>query len=134
MSESIIKLTPNFTDSRGYIQDIFTNNSKEHCTLITNNDGAIRANHYHKLSTQFTFIISGKIEMATVNVDKKGIYEINNIKKCIIEEGFLVTHKPFEAHAFKSIGDSVILAFACGLRGGDQYENDVFRLKIPLIC
>ena len=40
----------------------------------------------------------------------------------------LVTHNAFEAHTFKAVEKST-LAFACGIRGGTDYESDVFRLS-----
>ncbi len=125
-------LTPNFTDSRGNITDIFVNSPKDHCCIITNSPNSIRANHYHKLSTQFTYIIDGELKFAWVNINKDGSFDKSNIKITILRPGSLVTHIPYEAHAFQSIGNSTILAFACGIRGGDDYENDVYRLNTSL--
>ena len=59
----IKKLRSNFKDSRGDILDIFVNNPKDHCTLVTFNKGSIRGNHFHKKSIQYTFILSGKLIM-----------------------------------------------------------------------
>lgn len=125
-------LNPDFTDERGKITDIFVNSPKDHCCIITNNPGSIRANHYHKVSTQFTYVVEGELKFAKVKVNKDGIFDKTHIEITILKPGSLITHTPYEAHAFQSIGKSTILAFACGIRGGNDYENDVFRLKISL--
>lgn len=125
-------LNPNFTDIRGTITDIFSNDPKQHCSIIESHDNAIRANHYHKETIQYTYIVEGRLRMASVTVNDIGIYSAEDIVITTLELGSLVTHQPFEAHAFKSIGRSLILAFACGIRGGDKYEADVYRLKDSL--
>jgi len=50
-----------------------------------------------------------------------------------VKKNDLISHKPFEAHAFKAITKSIMLAFADGLRGGKNYEKDTFRLEEKLI-
>ncbi len=126
------KLKYNFKDKRGSIIDIFVNSPKDHCTLVTFNKNSVRGNHFHKKSTQYSFIISGKLKMITAKVDKKGKL-VGKIKKRIISENTLIEHKPFSAHAFKALGKSSMLAFANGKRGGKNYEKDTFRLKKKLI-
>lgn len=130
MSE-IIKLEIAYQDSRGLILDIFESEPKEHGALITFNKGAIRANHYHKKTTQYTFLVSGTLKMRTAKVDKKGAF-LETIKEDIIKPHMLITHRPFEAHAFEASENATILAFACGLRGGKDYEKDVYRLIMSM--
>ena len=45
----------------------------------------------------------------------------------------LIVHKPYYAHAFKALRPSNMLAFADGIRGGNNYEKDTFRLNKRLI-
>tara|TARA_B100000212_G_C27349115_1_gene522779 strand:+ start:370 stop:771 length:402 start_codon:yes stop_codon:yes gene_type:complete len=126
MSE-VKKLEIAFEDKRGIIMDIFSHAPKDHGALITFTKNAQRANHYHKESTQYTFLVEGSLLMRTSNVSKEG--ELSNIYDEIILEPYtLVKHNPFEAHAFKANCNSIILAFACGLRGGNDYEKDVYRI------
>ena len=125
-------LKNNFKDKRGVILDIFVNKPKDHCTLVTFNKGAIRGNHYHKKSTQYSFVLSGKLIMFSVKVNNNGNIT-KKIKKEILLKNSLITHKPFYAHAFKAITKSNLLAFADGKRGGKNYEKDTFRLKSKLI-
>ena len=126
MSE-IKKLDIAYKDDRGTILDIFKSEPKEHGALITFNEGAKRGNHYHKKSTQYLFLVSGTLLMRTAKVNREGDF-IEIIKEDIIKPNMLITHRPFEAHAFVAAENSVTLAFACGLRGGKDYEKDVYRL------
>tara|TARA_Y100000590_G_C15572268_1_gene959062 strand:- start:533 stop:922 length:390 start_codon:yes stop_codon:yes gene_type:complete len=124
-----MKITPSFSDNRGEIFDIFVNSPKDHCAIITCNKGAVRGNHFHKQSTQFTFIVSGKFKLYRAKVDENGNL-LEKVSVDVIEKNELIEHKPYEAHTFEAISDdALILAFACGERGGAYYENDTFRLK-----
>ena len=127
-----MKIKSSHTDDRGDIHDIFVNSPKDHCSVITCNKGAVRGNHFHKSSTQFTFILSGKFKIFKANVDENGNL-ISKVSVDIIEENELIKHPPFEAHTFEAISDNCkILAFACGKRGGKYYEEDTFRLSEKL--
>jgi len=125
-------LKNNFKDKRGKIIDIFINNPKDHCTLVTFNKGAIRGNHFHKKSIQYSFVVSGKLLMLSARVNKNGNV-VGKIKKEILRENVLVAHKSFYAHAFKAITKANLLAFVDGKRGGKDYEKDTFRLQVKLI-
>ena len=122
----------NFKDKRGFILDIFANRPKDHCTLVSFNKKAVRGNHYHKKSTQYSFVVSGKLMLFHCRVNKDGKL-LGKPKKTILSKYSLVKHKPFHAHAFKAIEKSIMLAFADGVRGGRNYEKDTFRLKKKLI-
>ncbi len=68
----IKKLNIAVEDDRGIILDIFKSSPKDHCALITFKKNSERANHYHKNSTQFTFIIKGKLLLRTARVNNDG--------------------------------------------------------------
>ena len=125
-------LEVNHSDDRGTIRDIFVSSPKDHCSIITFAPNAVRANHFHKESTQYTYVIEGEILMATRVVDEKG-EPAGEIEQVVIGPGDLVTHPPYHAHAFRALKASTILAFADGVRGGSDYESDVFRLKTSLV-
>ena len=125
-------LKSNFKDKRGKIIDIFVKKPKDHCTLVTFNKSAIRGNHFHKKSIQYSFVVSGKLLMLSAKVNKNGTI-IGKIKKEILIANNIVIHKPFHAHAFKAMAKVKLLAFADGKRGGKDYEKDTFRLKNKLI-
>ena len=122
----------NQKDKRGYILDIFVNEPKEHCTIVTFNKNSVRGNHFHKKSKQYSFILDGKVLMYIAKVDSRGKIKSKILKK-IVNKNDLVVHKPLEAHAFKAITKSTMLAFADGIRGGSNYEKDTFRLSIKLV-
>ncbi len=125
-------LKSNFKDKRGLIIDIFINQPKDHCTLVTFNKNAVRGNHFHKKSTQYSFLISGKLIFLSCKVDRNGKL-IGKPKKELLTANSLITHKPFHAHAFKALRPTNLLAFADGMRGGKNYEKDTFRLDKKLI-
>ena len=111
--------------------DIFINKPKDHCTLVSFNKKLLEEIIIIK-STQYSFVISGKLNLYYCKVDKTGKF-IGKPKKIILYKNDLVKHKPFHAHAFKAIEKSSLLAFADGLRGGKNYEKDTFRLKRKLV-
>jgi dTDP-4-dehydrorhamnose 3,5-epimerase-like enzyme len=125
-------LKKSFEDKRGKIIDVFVKSPKEHCLIVTFKKGAVRGNHYHKKSTQFSFLLSGELDFYFAKVDKKN-GKVKKIKKRKIKKNTFITHWPFEAHAFRSRKDSILVAFSCGIRGGSKYEKDTFRLKTKLI-
>ena len=107
----------NFSDRWGYIRDLFQNSPKDHCSIVTFNKGAVRGNHYHKKSTQYSYLLSGKLTLRYSKVDKNGNIK-GKINKKIIGPNILITHRPYEAHAFIANKKSLMIAFADGLRGG----------------
>ncbi len=116
-----------FEDARGTITDIFVKEPKDHCTIISTKKDGIRGNHYHKLSTQTDFIVSGKMKVFTQIVGQAEITEN------IVGPYDLITHDPSEAHAFLALEDSVFITFVVGPRGGEDYEKDTYRLETPLV-
>ena len=116
----------NFQDDRGTIRDLFVHSPKDNVTVIVSKKGAIRGNHYHKLSTQYTYVVSGQLTMLSQIVGETAI------EKHVLRDGDLMTHGPNEAHALIADEDTLFLAFADGLRGGEDYEKDTFRLDVPL--
>jgi quercetin dioxygenase-like cupin family protein len=116
----------NFEDARGYIRDIIVAKEVDSVSLITCAPGAARGNHFHKQTIQYTYVLSGRLTYAT---QKPG--QPVEIKEVV--EGDLTANPPLESHAFKAIEQSVILQLSKGPRQGDNYENDTFRLEVPLL-
>lgn len=123
-----IKITPSHTDSRGVIADILENRIVNAITEITFETGAVRANHYHKQTTQWNYVISGKILIRTQMIGGN-----EEVQETVIEPGELVETVPNEIHALKALEPSKLLVFTEGPRGGKEYESDTFRLDVPLI-
>lgn len=118
-----LKSLGQFTDGRGSISDIFVDQPVDHSCWISSVSGAVRGNHYHKLTTQYTLVLSGKLYY----VGKSMIDDI--IADGIFERGTMIVSPPMEAHAMQARdGSCEFIAFASGPRGGHNYENDTFRL------
>ena len=94
-------------------------------TFISFKKGAVRGNHYHKQTTQWNYVLSGKIKL----VAQAGNDAAEEI---ILEKGGFAVTEPMEKHALIGVEDSEMLVFTQGPRGGKEYESDTFRLEIPL--
>ena len=116
----------NFEDARGSIRDIFVGDPWEHCTIIVSKKGASRGNHYHKKTTQLTYVISGQLLVLSQKISSE------KIEQHLLGPGDLMIHQPKEMHAMIAKTDTVFLAFAKGLRGGKNYEKDTYRISPPL--
>jgi dTDP-4-dehydrorhamnose 3,5-epimerase-like enzyme len=116
----------NFQDFRGTITDIFVQDPKQHCTIIVTYTGCVRGNHFHKLSRQHDFIVSGSFEVFSQRVGESAV------ERMIVGPYDLVTWDPNIAHEFVALEDSVMITFVDGVRGGDNYEKDTYRLSNPL--
>ncbi len=116
----------NFEDARGTITDIFVKEPQSHCTIIFSKKGAIRGNHYHKQSVQSDFIVSGKMQIFSKKLDS------DKVESKIVGPNTLITWDFSEVHAFTALEDSIFITFVNGVRGGDDYEKDTFRVDKPL--
>ncbi len=121
-----IDLPVSHEDDRGVIVDLLEDEDINAVTLITFATGAVRANHYHKKTTQWNYVISGKIRLLT----KLSEGEVNEV---IMHPGELYETVPGEQHALQGLNESSLLVFTRGPRGGKEYESDTYRLDIPLI-
>jgi hypothetical protein len=72
-------MSDRFEDARGVIQDLF-DGDKVAVTHITTLKGAIRGNHVHDLTTQWTYVTSGKLRMASGS------------RKFVVEPGQMCVH------------------------------------------
>lgn len=114
-----------FRDSRGSILDILDDVILNSVTLITNKKGAVRANHFHKKTVQYTFVLSGRVRY--VSKGPRGR------KSAVLKAGDLAVSPPNEAHATEALTDATFLALSSGPRHGKNYEADTFRLAVPLL-
>lgn len=120
------KIVPAFSDDRGKIIDILKQNTVEYATLITSKKHAIRANHFHKETFQWVYLLDGRMRVV-------GQMPGEAPSEVILEPGDLIVNVPLERHAFEALEDSTMLVLTRGPRGGDDYEKDTFRLEVPLI-
>ena len=128
------KLEPVFEDHRGIILDILEGESVDAITYISFKNRTIRANHYHKDTTQWNYVLSGKLKYCNKAINKDLLEDsLTNIDEETLYPGDFCVSKPWEAHAFQGIEDSEMLVLTKGPRSGMDYEKDTFRLKKPLI-
>ena len=122
----IKKITNDFEDNRGAIRDILVKEKIDFVTIIFNKKNSVRGNHYHKKTVQYLYVLEGSVLVASKFKGKK-------IEKKILTEGDLLLNEPFEWHAIKSIEDSKLLILTRGLRGGNDYEADTFKIDEPIL-
>jgi quercetin dioxygenase-like cupin family protein len=115
----------NCRDERGEITDILTKEHIEYVTLITSARGTTRGNHYHKQTVQMVYILDGRMKLLT---QMPGTPVVTTI----LEKGDLAVTEPLERHAMIALEDAKFMVFTRGLRGGEDYEKDTFRLPEPL--
>ena len=120
-----IKVVPSFTDGRGEIVDLLENESINAVTIVTFKRGAVRGNHYHKLTTQWNYLMSGSIKLVS-QVPGEPVVET------IMQSGDFVVTGPNVRHALIGLDESSLMVFTKGPRGGKEYETDTFRLEKPL--
>ena len=112
-----------FEDERGVIQDIL--GPIDCVTRIFTVRGGVRGNHVHKHTTQWTYVLYGKLLVVT---------EQNGIRlERAYKPGDLCCEEPGTAHAWKALEDTAVLVFARGPRAGEHYESDTFREGIKLL-
>lgn len=121
-----IKVETAFADHRGEITDLIENENINAVTLITFRRGAVRANHFHKQTTQWNYVMAGRIKLVS---QMPG----GPIEETTMGPGDFVATGPNEAHALVGIEDSTVMVFTKGPRGGKEYESDTFRLEVPLV-
>ncbi len=122
----IIKPIIAYADSRGSITDLISDHEVNAVTIITFVKGAVRANHYHEHTTQWNYILAGEILLVT---QFPGAERFERILK----KGDFVVTKQNERHALQGLTDAEVLILTKGPRAGTKYENDTFRLDVPLI-
>jgi quercetin dioxygenase-like cupin family protein len=112
-------MSDRFEDDRGVIQDLL--GPIDSVTRITTVEGAVRGNHVHYDTTQWTLVLSGALVVASGTVTT------------VMRSGEMVKHGPGMPHAWKALEDSECLVFTRGPRSGENYESDTYRLTEPLL-
>jgi len=115
-------------DNRGKIVDIFYKENINHVVVIVSKAGALRGDHYHKVSTQHMLITKGSLEYWYKPVDSEQPSQCE-----VLKVGDMMTSLPNEIHALRILEDNEFITFAEGLRGGKDYELDTIRVKPSII-
>ena len=115
------KLKPVFRDHRGDIFDIVEDNVG-HVGMVTFKKGVTRGNHYHKHSTQYSYVLDGKIKLIVSDLQKK------RKKEYILDPGTLTCIPPKTIHTYKAITTARMLDVTSVSRSKDGYERDTHRV------
>ena len=108
-------------DDRGSISDILQHINVDSVTLITIKEGAIRGNHFHKKSVQYSYVLSGQV-IAFIQINNQ------RVEKAVLNKGDMLESPVMEKHALHGVeANSTLLILTLGPRGGNQYEDDTFR-------
>lgn len=121
------RIKPFHIDERGEMSYLLEDSISITSVLyITCKKGSIRANHYHKKDTHYSYILEGSMEYAYKDVKDK------NAKKhtVIVSKGEIVRTPPMTIHAMKFMEDSIFIAFTTEGRDREQYEKDTVRTKL----
>ena len=121
-----IDISPAHSDGRGVITDLLQDETINAVTLISFEKDAVRANHYHKETFQWNYLLSGKIKLVTQIPDQEKV-------ELIMNKGDFTVTVPYESHALIAVEPSELLVLTKGPRCGKDYESDTFRLTPPLI-
>jgi len=118
------RILPATRDERGQISDILYKTPFQHAAIIeSKRGGLIRGNHYHKNTTQYIFVTRGSLRYWYQPFDKS-----EPVKSILVSEYDLVTSPPYEVHALEIIEPNQFVVFTDGIRGGEDYESDTFRV------
>ncbi len=112
-----------FEDERGVIQDLL--GPVDAVTEIFTRAGAVRGNHVHLKTVQYTYVVHGLLLVAWTEDD--GVHT-REARPCE-----LVTEAAGIPHAWKALADCCVLVFTRGPRSGGAYESDTQRLAVPLL-
>jgi quercetin dioxygenase-like cupin family protein len=107
-----------YEDERGVIQDLL--GSIDSVTEIFTKKDAIRGNHVHQYTTQWAYIVSGRLLVAHRHEDIE--------TRIAFGPGKLIKEGPGVEHAWRALEDTTVLVFTKGPRSGENYEDDVIRL------
>lgn len=124
----IKKIKPFHTDKRGSISRLLDSEINiTNILIISCKKGSIRANHYHKKDTHYSYMLKGEMEYFYKNPKLKN----GKVNKLTVKEGEIVCSPPMIAHAMKFTKASTFLVFTTEPRGKKAYEKD--KVRIPLI-
>lgn len=116
------KLKPVFKDKRGEIFDI-VEDEVGHVGMVTFKEGVVRGRHWHKHSTQYSYVLEGKIKL-TVS-DLRGKWK----KSLTLGPGSLTCIPPKIIHTYIAITPAKMLDVTTISRVKDGYEKDTFRIS-----
>ena len=116
-------IKPAFKDKRGSIADILEGEVVKHIGIITFSKGAVRGNHYHKISTQYTYVLDGKIKFETRSTSKG-----SKVQSKILKAGDFASIPQGVIHTYTALTKASLLDFTTLARTDNGYEKDTIRI------
>jgi len=107
-------------DARGFIADL-TVEPLDSVTLVFTEKDAVRGNHYHRKTHQWTYVVSGSLAVVTSEAGK--------VEEGVVSAGTLMLSPPMESHAWRALEDTTVLVWTRGPRSVENYESDTYRLQ-----
>lgn len=123
---TITRPQPAFTDARGEIFDLLED-SVSHVGLITFTEGAVRAKHWHKQSTQYSYVLEGVIDLIVCSkdaLDQREVFEMG--------PGTVASIAPGIVHAYRAKTPAKILDMTTLTRTDAGYEDDTVRVDMEV--
>lgn len=115
------KLRPVFRDRRGDIFD-FVEGEVGHVGMVTFKKGVTRGNHYHKRSTQFSYVLDGRIRLVVSDFSKRKRREF------VLSPGTFTRIPPRTIHTYTALTPARMIDITTLKRGKRGYEDDTYRL------
>jgi len=122
MTIRVVTIKPSFTDDRGTITNVLEEPISS-IVLITCRKGAIRANHYHKKDSHWSYMLKGRMEYYEKRKNGK-------VEMAMVEEGQMVYSAPNVPHAMKFLETSIFLALTTKKRSKGRYDDDTVKCQI----
>lgn len=123
----IKKIKPFHVDERGEMFYLLDKSTPITSALyITCKKGAIRANHYHKKDTHYSYMVKGSMEYTYKDANDKDAKE----HRVTIRKGEVVETPPMTMHAMRFLEESIFIALTTEARDQKKYENDTVRVKL----
>ena len=119
-----IKLKPAFTDERGSIWDIVSDETFHHSGYLISKKDSIRGKHFHKEQKQYTILLHGKMRIVLKNLldpDAK-------LEKIELDEMEMILIPSFHYHSLEAITDCECLILTSKSRTSEGYEEDTIRV------
>lgn len=118
------RIEPAFRDQRGEILDVFEG-MVHHTGVITFAEGAVRANHYHREQTQYTYVLEGMIELKTRDANEPAA----PVQTMTMEPGDFVTLPPHTVHSYRALTAASMICLTTKERDSVSYEADTVRVE-----
>jgi len=114
-----------FVDARGTIQPILSEEVRD-VAIISSVKGAVRANHYHRTDSHYSYVMSGSLEYVW-----RPVGSTDAPARRVIHAGEMFFTPAMVEHAMVFLEDTVFLNLAANARAHEDYEADVVR--VPLV-